>query len=79
MGEKHDFEGTVVRVERDGFGIVEFSTVFGGTTHGLFSTTISEPGFPFARVKTGMHVKGIAEFDDKELAAIKKIELAPTE
>jgi hypothetical protein len=83
MSQRLAFEGKIVRLERDGFGIVEFDSVIGSTKHGIFSTHTSEPGFPFGQLKEGMHVKGIAEVkdiadaDDRSLAAIKTVELEP--
>ena len=76
MADKVQFQGTVVRVERDGFGVIEFDQAIGANTHGIFSTTTSDPEFPFGRIKTGMHVSGVAEVDEKDIAAIKMVELA---
>jgi hypothetical protein len=72
--EQKPFSGIVVRVEPDGFGIVEFDNKVGANTHGVFSTTIGST-VPFLRVKPGMHVSGIAEASDKDLAAVKTLEL----
>lgn len=77
MSETRKFEGTIVRVERDGFGVVEFDHVIGSNTHGIFSRTISNLDFPFGRLAPNLHVTGTAEFDEKELAMIKMIELEP--
>lgn len=72
--EQKPFSGIVVRIEPDGFGIVEFDKKVGANTHGFFSTTIGST-VPFLRVKPGMHVSGLAEVSDKDLAAVKTIEL----
>jgi hypothetical protein len=75
MGQEQTrFSGTVVRIEPDGFGIVEFDHLVGANTHGVFSTTIGST-VPFRQVKPGMHVSGIAEVSDKDLAAVKTLEL----
>lgn len=67
------FEGTVVRVERGGFGIVEFKAPLGAgaNTHGVFSP--SATAIPYADLQKGMHVVGRAEVDDKDLAAITEL------
>ncbi len=68
------FSGTVVRVEPDGFGIVEFDNMVGANTHGVFSTIISST-LPSRGMKPGVHVSGLAEVSDRDLAAVKTIEL----
>jgi hypothetical protein len=70
------FSGTVVRIEPDGFGIVEFDHRVGANTHGVFSTTIGST-VPFRQVKPGMHVSGFAEGSDKDLAAVKTLRVLP--
>jgi hypothetical protein len=72
--EQKPFSGTVVRIEPDGFGIVEFDKKVGANTHGVFSTTISST-LPFRDMKPGVHVSGLAEVSDRDLAAVKTIEL----
>jgi hypothetical protein len=78
MADRRTFAGTVVRVEREGFGVVEFDQPLGANTHGIFSTSISEPaGVPYRELRKGMHVRGVAETDDKDLAAIKTLTIEP--
>ena len=72
--EQKPFSGTVVRIEPDGFGIVEFDNVVGANTHGVFSTAISST-LPFPAMKPGMHVSGTAETSIRDLAAVKTITL----
>ena len=36
MVERVDFAGKVVRIERDGFGVIEFDRSIGANTHGIF-------------------------------------------
>jgi hypothetical protein len=72
--EQKPFSGTVVRIEPDGFGIVEFDHCVGANTHGVFSTIIGST-VPFRQVKPGMRVSGLAEASDKDLAAVKTMEL----
>jgi hypothetical protein len=72
--EQKPFSGRVVRIEPDGFGIVEFGKKVGANTHGVFSTTISST-LPFRDMKPGVHVSGLAEVSDRDLAAVKTIEL----
>jgi hypothetical protein len=68
------FSGIVVRIEADGFGIVEFDRQLGANTHGVFSTAIGST-VPFRQVKAGVHVSGFAEPSNKDLAAIKTLHL----
>ena len=77
MSERVGFAGTVVRVERDGFGVVQFDRSIGASanTHGIFSTAVSEPSLPFARVKPGAKVSGTAEPGDRDLATVKTLEV----
>jgi len=70
MNEK--FTGKVVRVEADGFGVVEFDGKIGANTHGIFSTTISST-LPLPQLKPGVHVSGTVEVDDRDLAAVKTL------
>jgi len=72
--EQKPFSGVVVRIEPDGFGIVQFDHNVGANTHGVFSTIIGST-VPFRHVKPGMHVSGVAEISDKDLAAVKTLEL----
>jgi hypothetical protein len=72
--EQKPFSGKVVRVEPDGFGIVEFDHKVGANTHGVFSTIISST-LPFRDMKPGVHVTGLAEVSEHDLAAVKTIEL----
>lgn len=72
--EQKPFSGVVVRVEPDGFGIVEFDKSVGANTHGVFSTIISST-LPFREIKPGVHVSGLAEESDRDLAAVKTIEV----
>lgn len=74
MSGTRSFEGTVVRVERDGFGIIHFDAPLGANTHGVFSTVISST-LPFGSLKKGVRVKGVAEVDTHELAAVKTIQV----
>jgi hypothetical protein len=61
-----------VRVEADGFGVVEFDAMVGANTHGIFSTTISST-LPLPQLKPGVHVSGTVEVDDRDLAAVKTL------
>ena len=72
--EQKPFSGIVLRIEPDGFGIVEFDEKLGANTHGVFSTIISST-LPFRDMKPGAHVSGLAEISDRDLAAVKTIEL----
>jgi hypothetical protein len=69
MSDEKNFSGKVVRVEADGFGVVEFDNKIGANTHGVFSTVISST-LPFPRLKPGVHVSGTVEVDDRDLAAV---------
>jgi hypothetical protein len=71
MSDRLKFEGQVVRVEADGFGVVKFDQKIGANTHGVFSTDLSTFTTPIEKLRQGMHVVGTAEVDDKEIAAIR--------
>ncbi len=73
MSGKVRFRGKVVRLEKEGFGIVEFDQALGANTHGVFSNTISEPGIPFRELTPGVLVEGTADVDDRDLAAVKTL------
>ena len=76
MSNEHEFSGTIVRVEPDGFGIVRFDTPLGANTHGVFSTSITvNSSLPFGRMKPGVHVTGTAETDARDLAAVKSLQV----
>lgn len=74
MSNNLPFAGTVVRIERDGFGIVRFDQPVGpsANTHGVFSASLSS-SLPFRQLKPGVHVTGTAEADDRDLAAVKTL------
>jgi hypothetical protein len=76
MGQPVKFEGTIVRVERDGFGIVEFASALGANTHGIFSTRTSNSLPPLKQLKAGLAVTGIAEVSGNDLAAVKVLDFA---
>jgi hypothetical protein len=76
MSARQKFEGEVVRVEPNGFGVVRFDHALGANTHGIFSTDLSQFGFAVEQIRTGMHVEGMAEVDEKDLAAIKVLTVA---
>lgn len=78
MSERVKFEGTVVRLERDGFGIIRFDEAIGSNTHGVFSSRTSDRDLPFRLLKRGMHVSGVAEVDGRDLAAVKSLDVPTT-
>jgi len=72
MSERLPFSGTIVRIEPDGFGVVRFDGKLGANTHGVFSSGISV-SLPFRDIKPGVHVRGMAEVDDRDFAAVKTL------
>jgi hypothetical protein len=74
MANELKFEGTVLRIEPDGFGIVKFDKPIGpsSNTFGIFSSSSSST-LPFSALKPGVHVAGTAEADEHEAAAIRTI------
>jgi hypothetical protein len=66
------FTGKVVRVEADGFGVVEFDARVGANTHGIFSTTLSSR-LPLVRLKPGVKVSGTVDVDNHDLAAVRTL------
>jgi hypothetical protein len=75
MGQKVRFEGIVVRVEPDGFGVVKFDDAIGANTHGIFSPSTSDADLPFRSLKPGMHVTGTAEIGSEDLAAVRSVRI----
>jgi hypothetical protein len=71
MSDEKDYSGVVIRVERDGFGIVQFDQPLGANTHGVFSSILGST-LP-AKVKEGQRVHGTAEVDARDLAALKTV------
>jgi hypothetical protein len=75
MGNKVTFEGIVIRVEPDGFGVVKFDPAIGANTHGIFSPSTSDADLPFRDLKPGMHITGTAEIDHEDLAAVRSVRI----
>jgi len=69
-----EFSGTVVRIEADGFGIIKFDHPIGpsSNTLGFFSSSTSS-ALPFDDLRPGAHVIGMAEADERDIAAIKQL------
>ncbi|MFG1359639.1 hypothetical protein [Xanthobacter pseudotagetidis] len=76
MSDTVKFEGTVVRIEQGGFGIVMFDRPVGphANTHGVFSGV--EARIPYDVLAKGVHVVGEAEADDRDFAAITALKVA---
>jgi uncharacterized protein YjbJ (UPF0337 family) len=74
-GDTVEYVGRVVRVEPDGFGIIEFDGPIGvsGNTHGVISSSTSSV-VPLGELRPGVHVKGTAESDPQEVASIKTVD-----
>jgi len=66
--------GTVVRIEPDGLELLNSTQKVGANNPWRISTTISST-LPFRGMKPGVHVSGLAEVSDRDLAAVKTIEL----
>lgn len=75
------FTGKVVRVEADGFGIVEFDKPIGTGPHitqlGIFSNTTSTALPSFSVLQPGAKVSGTADADDHKLAAVRTLKILP--
>lgn len=77
------FSGTVVRIERDGFGIVQFDKPIGPNANSSFGLISNSSGtvvfsgtgnvLPFAKLKEGVHVSGTAEADERDVATVKTV------
>ena len=78
MSDKLQFAGTVVRIEADGFGIIKFDSPIGpsANTFGVFSNSTSSV-LPFRDLRPGVHVVGTAEADERDLAAVKTVQVVP--
>ncbi|MBS0248805.1 MAG: hypothetical protein JSR61_19475 [Proteobacteria bacterium] len=77
MDQKLPFAGTVVRAEPDGFAIIEFDSPVGpsANTHGLISSSTGTASVPYFDLKPGVHVRGLAEASQHDLATIKTIQV----
>ena len=74
-----EFSGVVLRVEPDGFGVVQFDHPIGAqaNTHGIFSTTISSSALPYKDLRPGVYVFGLAEVDKNNVASVKSLWVKP--
>jgi hypothetical protein len=76
--EKQNFKGTVLRIEPNGFGIIQFDVPIGpsANTHGVFSTTLGSTA-PYKELKPGVHVTGQAkpEADARKLATVETLKI----
>ena len=77
LGNVVPFTGTIVRVEPDGFGVVQFSQPLGlqANTHGVFSLTLGSTVPYGPELKPGAAVSGTAQVDQHNLAAVKNLEV----
>ncbi len=73
---KRVFKGTVVRVEPDGFGVVEFVNPLGSNNFGVFSSSTSST-LPYYEIKVGAKVAGTAEETTKDIAKVKTLKVQP--
>jgi len=75
MDQKLPFAGTVVRAEPDGFAIIQFDSPLGPSANafGLISSSTGTASVPYFDLKPGVHVSGLAEAGQSELATIKTI------
>jgi hypothetical protein len=75
MAEELRFQGTVLRIEADGFGIIKFDHPIGpsGNTFGVVSSSTSSSQ-PLRDLRPGVHVVGTAEPDKRDAAAIRTLE-----
>jgi hypothetical protein len=76
MAEELKFQGTVLRIEADGFGIIKFDHPIGpsGNTFGVVSSSTSSSQ-PLSDLRPGVHVVGTAEPDKRDAAAIRTLEI----
>jgi len=70
------FTGRVIRIEADGFGIIQFDRPIGpsGNTMGIVtssSTSIS----PLTSLRADDKIEGTAEADERDVASIKTFEI----
>jgi hypothetical protein len=76
--EKQNFTGTVLRIEPNGFGIIQFDVPIGpsANAYGVFSTTLGSTA-PYKKLKPGVHVTGQAkpEPDARKLATIEALSI----
>jgi hypothetical protein len=70
------FTGKVVRIEADGFGIIQFDAPIGPSANAFgivtsSTTTIS----PLASLRPGVRVEGTAAADERDAASIKTFQI----
>ena len=77
--ESVPFTGTLLRFERDGFGIVRFDLPIGpsANSYGVISstaaTTIVQGSFALQSLTPGARVTGVAEADERDVASVKSV------
>jgi hypothetical protein len=80
------FSGTVIRIERDGFGLVQFDNPIGpnaNSSFGLFSnstgTVIQSRAGTIIQsddLRPGVRVSGTAEADERDVAVVRTVVIA---
>jgi hypothetical protein len=73
------FEGTIVRIEPNGFGVIKFDNpISTGNTHGILSSTVTSTN-NYLSLPVGAHVTGQVqlESDPEKFAPITSITLFP--
>lgn len=74
MGLRVKFSGTVVRLESDGFGIIEFDKPVGASANkvGIISNSTATIVLS-GNLRPGAHVNGEAETDERDIAEVKTV------
>jgi hypothetical protein len=75
-----EFTGFIARLEPDGFGIIQFDHPIGphSNNYGLISSSTGTTvltGAGYRGLEAGMRVKGTAEPDEHDVAAIKTVSI----
>jgi hypothetical protein len=69
------YSGTLVRIESDGFGIIQFDEPIGpsANTFGVISNSTATVVHSGTILRPGVHVHGTAEADERDIAAVKTV------
>lgn len=70
------FDGEILTVVEDGFGVVKFSGPIHGVSHGVFTSKTMSVGSICSRLKQGTHVRGKVKLQKSGLHIVQKLELS---
>jgi len=78
MSKKH-FNGKVIRVEPDGFGMVEFENEIGSAKHGFFNANTINVGKLHATLIPGTQIEGDVALTKGDVLEVLELDLAESD